>query len=128
MPAKFRGGLADGMFITRGFEHCLILWPMQEWRLITEKLRELSLMNADSRRLVRLFTSGAADATADRLGRILIPSSLREYAGLSDAAVVVGVLDRVEIWSRDAWSAERSTTEAEGAQIAEHLFSQGLRS
>jgi MraZ protein len=127
VPAKFRPALADGMVVTRGIEHCLIVWPMDEWRLITEKLRQLSLMNADSRRLVRLLTSAAADATPDRLGRILIPSSLREYAGLADSAVVVGVLDRVEIWSRESWETERSTTESEGAQIAEHLFSIGVQ-
>ncbi|MBI4214187.1 MAG: division/cell wall cluster transcriptional repressor MraZ [Chloroflexi bacterium] len=127
VPAKFRSGLADGMVVTRGIEHCLIVWPMDEWRSITAKLRQFPLMNADARRLLRLLLSGATDAAPDRLGRILIPAFLRQYAGLSDIAVLVGVLDRIEIWSRANWETERTSTEAEGSLIAEHLFSLGVQ-
>ncbi|OGG45992.1 MAG: cell division/cell wall cluster transcriptional repressor MraZ [Candidatus Handelsmanbacteria bacterium RIFCSPLOWO2_12_FULL_64_10] len=127
VPAKFRAGLADGMVVTRGIEHCLIVWPMEEWRVITDKLRQFPLMNADARRLLRLLLSGATDATPDRLGRILVPGFLRQYADLTDTAVLVGVLDTIEIWSRANWEAERSSAEAEGSQMAEHLFSLGVR-
>ncbi|MSQ23044.1 MAG: division/cell wall cluster transcriptional repressor MraZ [Chloroflexi bacterium] len=127
IPAKFRSGLAEGMVVTRGIEHCLILWPMDEWRQITDKLRQFPLMNADARRLLRLLLSGATDATADRLGRILIPAFLREYAALQDTAVLVGVLDRIEIWGQENWERERSSLEEQGPVLAEHLFSLGVQ-
>lgn len=127
IPAKFRAGLSDGMVVTRGIDRCLVIWPMDEWRAISEKLRQLPLMHADARRLQRLLLSGATDTVPDRLGRILIPSFLRQYAELEDVAVVVGVLDRVEIWSRAHWDEERSSAEEESSRLAEHLFSLGVQ-
>lgn len=126
IPAKFRPALGDGMVVTRGIDRCLVIWPMDDWRAITDKLRQLPLMAADARRIQRLLLSGANDTVPDRLGRILIPAYLREYAQLEDQAVVVGVLDRVEIWSRANWEEERASVEDESSTLAEHLFSLGV--
>lgn len=127
IPAKFRPGLADGMVVTRGFDHCLVIWPMEEWRLIAERLRLLPFMHADARRLQRLVLSGATDTVPDRLGRILIPAFLRAYAELEEVAVVVGVHDRVEVWSRAHWDQERATAEADSARLAEDIFNLGVQ-
>src|ERR1044071_7783206 len=69
VPAKFRPSLADGLVVTRGLERCLFGWTMDGWREIAAKLDQLSLMNADARRIHRLIFSGATDCTLDRLGR-----------------------------------------------------------
>ena len=112
--------------ITRGIERCLFGWPMDGWREISGKLERLSLMNVDARRIHRLLFSGATDCALDRLGRILIPGFLREYAELRDSAVVVGLNNRIEIWSRANWQAERAAAEQDSLQLAEHLMNLGL--
>ena len=126
VPAKWRPALGEGLVVTRGIERCLFLWPADEWRAIAEKLSQLSLMQADARRIHRLIFSGATDTAPDRLGRILLPGFLREYAELHDGVVLVGLLNRAEIWSRDNWHAERSEAEEQGAELAEHLFNLGV--
>jgi MraZ protein len=126
VPAKFRPHLTDGLVITRGLERCLFGWTMDGWREIAQKLNELPLMNADARRIHRLMFSGATDCTMDRLGRILIPGFLREYATLEDSAAIVGLNNRFEIWSSASWHAERAMAEQDSIQLAEHLFSLGL--
>ncbi len=126
IPAKFRPALADGLVITRGLDKCLFVWSMEEWRTVAEKLSQFSLMHADARRLHRLLFAGATDTAPDRLGRVLVPSFLREYAELRDGVVVVGLLHRLEIWSRVNWQSERSLAEQESSQLAEHLFALGV--
>src|SRR5437870_3927339 len=82
IPAKHRPALADGLVITRGFDPCLTIWDLDEWRRFSERVGELSQLHADIRRLQRLIFASATDVTPDRLGRILIPGFLREYASL----------------------------------------------
>lgn len=126
IPAKWRGQLGDGLVVTRGIERCLFAWPMDEWRGISQKLTQLSLMDADARRIHRFMFSGATDTVLDRLGRILLPSFLRDYADLRDTLALVGLMNRFEIWSHASWQAERSSTEDRSPQLAEHLFSLGV--
>ena len=126
IPAKFRAALMDGMVVTKGIDRCLVIWPMDDWRAFTDQLRQLPLMAGDVRRMQRFFLSGAVDAVPDRLGRILIPSLLRDYAQLKDQAAVIGVLERVEIWSRANWEQERSSAENQSSELAEHLFTLGV--
>lgn len=126
IPAKFRPALTNGMVVTKGIDRCLVIWPAEDWRTFTDELRRMPLMAGDARRMQRFFLAGAADAIADRLGRILIPFPLRDYAQLSDQAVVIGVGDRVEIWSRANWQQERSSAENQSVELAEHLFTLGV--
>ena len=126
IPAKWRPDLGEGVVVTRGIDRCLFLWPMEEWRAIAQKLSQLSLMQTDARRIHRLIFSGATDTAPDRLGRILLPGFLREYAELRDNVVLVGLLSRAEIWSGENWQAERTQAEEQSTQLAEHLFDQGV--
>jgi MraZ protein len=121
VPARFRAALDDGLVITRGLEACLVIWDSDSWRAISERVRTLNLWQGDARRLQRLFFSGASPATLDKLGRVVIPQFLREYAQLDGEVVVVGLGDRIEVWARDAWARERSQAERDGAELAEHL-------
>ena len=126
IPAKFRPELGQGLVLTRGLDRCLFVWTMAEWNTVAERLGRLSLMHAEARRLQRLLFSGAVDTQLDRLGRVLIPSFLRSYAGLGDMAVVAGVLNRIEIWDREQWAVERAAAEEQSAELAEHLSELGL--
>jgi MraZ protein len=126
IPAKWRARVDSGLVVTRGLDHCLFVWPIDEWTSISQKLSQLSLMHADTRRLHRLLFSGAVDTALDRLGRILLPAFLREYADLNDALSLVGVLNRFEIWNRTSWQSERSSAEQQSAELAEQLFSLGV--
>ncbi len=127
IPAKFRPPLADGLVITRGIEKCLYVWDLDQWRQLSEKLDRLPLMQENARRVSRHFFSGATDTELDKLGRVVIPQFLREYAGLCNEVVVVGLRGRIEIWDRAAWNSEYCDAEENGiAAYAESLGSLGI--
>ena len=121
VPARFRPALEDGLFITRGLDRCLVIWDSDSWRAVSERVRTLSLWHGDARRMQRLFFSGAAPAQLDKLGRVVIPQYLRSYAAIDTEVVVVGLADRIEVWSREQWQRERADTERDSAELAEHL-------
>jgi MraZ protein len=121
VPARFRAALDDGLVITRGLEPCLVIWDSDSWRGISERVRTLNQWQGDARRMQRLFFSGASPAQLDKLGRVVIPQFLREYAQLEGEVVVVGLGDRIEVWARDAWARERAQAERDSAELAEHL-------
>lgn len=126
IPAKFRPSLTDGLVVTRGLDRCLYVWTLDQWRDLAQKLAKLPMMQGDARRIARHFFSGAVDAKLDKLGRVILPQFLREYAGLRDEVVVVGVYTRVEIWSQDNWQSERSIAEEQSSVFAEHLANLGI--
>ena len=121
LPARIREQLGSVFVVTRGLESCLFLYAMAEWTALEARVRELSMTQKDVRAFVRLLFAGAAECRPDAQGRVLIPAALRQYAGLTDEGVVVGVSTRVEVWQAQAW--ERYTQEAAAvyAEIAERL-------
>lgn len=126
IPAKFRAPLADGLVVTRGLDKCLYVWTIDQWTEMAQKLSKLPVMQSDARRITRHFFSGAVDAKPDKLGRIIVPQFLREYAGLGDDVVVVGVYSRIEIWGKESWESERSLAEEQSPIFAEHLADVGI--
>ena len=100
VPAKFREGLGEHFIVTKGIDRCLYIYPRSEWEVFEEKLRQLPLANADARRFTRFFLSGAVECDVDNQGRIIIPQSLRNYAGLIKEVVSAGVGSRIEVWSK----------------------------
>jgi MraZ protein len=126
IPAKFRPELGQGLVVTRGLDRCLFVWPLAEWRTVAEKLGRLSLMHANARRLQRLLFAGAVDSQLDRMGRVLVPGFLRTYAGLRDAVVVAGVLNRIEVWDNEQWIVERIAAEEQSVELAEAMSELGI--
>ncbi len=126
IPARFKPELGDGLFLTRGLDRCLVIWSPEGWRAIAERLTSLPLMQANARRLQRLFFSGAVNTVPDKLGRIVIPQYLRTYAELEGEVVVAGLLNRVEIWSNVNWETERASAESQSSELAEHLSNLGI--
>src|SRR5579859_4274875 len=121
VPARFRAALQDGLFVTRGLDRCLVIWDSDSWRAQAERVRSLNPWQGDARRLQRHFFSGAVPAQPDKLGRVVIPQFLREYAQLDSEVVVVGLADRIEVWAKRAWEQERAQAEQDSAELAEHL-------
>ena len=101
LPAKFREKLQSGAIITRGLDHCLFVFGVNEWEGLVQKLVALPLAQSDSRAFARLMLAGASDVKYDAQGRILIPDSLREYAHLKKQVVVTGMYTRVELWDEE---------------------------
>jgi MraZ protein len=126
IPARFRSELADGMFVTRGIDRCLMVLTNEHWQRLVDGMSSLPMLQNDARRLQRHFFSGAAQLQTDRLGRVLIPQFLRDYAQLSSEVVVVGVMNRIEIWDQQGWAAERDEVESLSSDLAEHLSSLNL--
>jgi len=108
IPAKYRHALSidcDGkMVCTIDIKQpCLLLYPLPEWQVIEKKLTQLSSMNPTERRLQRLLLGHADDCDMDKNGRLLISSPLRLHAGLEKKLMLVGQLNKFEIWSEEAW-------------------------
>lgn len=103
LPSKFRDDLGDEFFITKGMDSCLFVFPQKEWDKIDEKINGLQLSRKESRGLARLFYAGAINVSLDKMGRVLLPQSLRGYAKLEKEAIIIGVSSRVEIWDKEAW-------------------------
>ena len=103
VPSKFREQLGDEFVVTKGLDGCLFVYENTEWKILEEKLKALPLTNANARKITRFFLAGACQCEVDKQGRILVPGSLRTYAGLEKEVVLVGVGSRVEIWNREAW-------------------------
>ena len=94
-------------------ERCLLLYPLSAWEIIESKLAQLPSFNAQSRRIQRLLIGHATEAELDNNGRILLPPLLREYAGLSKHAVLIGQGKKFELWDEKHWQACREKWLAE---------------
>ena len=122
LPAKFRDELGESFIITRGLEECLFVYTMDEWAKITRRLNNLPFTKKDARSFMRFFLSGATAAEFDKQGRINITSPLISYAELKKECVIVGVGDRLEIWSSDKWNDFYNDNKEKLGDIAETLF------
>ena len=103
VPSKIREGLGDRFIISKGLDGCLYAYPIDEWKKFEEKLKNLPLTNKDARAFVRFFVAGATEVETDKQGRGLIPTNLREYAGIEKEIVTIGALIKIEIWSKEKW-------------------------
>lgn len=121
IPARFREGLGKNFIVTRGLDNCLFVYPPREWETLEEKLRSLPFTKGEVRAFLRFFFAGATECEPDKQGRILLPATLREYAGIEKEVVLIGVSSRVEIWSLENWAAYSEKAEAEYNALAEKL-------
>ncbi|GGD71089.1 division/cell wall cluster transcriptional repressor MraZ [Paenibacillus nasutitermitis] len=121
IPVKFRENLGDQFIITRGLDNCLFVYPMNEWSVLEQKLKSLPLMKSDARAFSRFFFSGATECELDKQGRVNVPNTLCEYAKFNKECVVIGVSNRVEIWSKSIWEGYFQQSEESFNEIAEKL-------
>lgn len=105
VPAAFRRALGGGQLVLTRLDLCLAAYPPAEWQRLEEQLSALPALGRQVKAVTRLLTSRACDCELDVQGRILLPGPLRAEAGLDREAVVVGVLNRFEVWSPESWEA-----------------------
>ena len=107
-PTKLRDLLGGEFYVTKSInQKCLTIYSKSEWEKLANKIAELpdSMGGLD---IKRWLFSGAGELVPDKQGRVLIPSDLREFAGLKKDVVVIGLDDKAEIWDKELWDAQQS--------------------
>jgi len=130
IPAKLRYskvGEDEYWVATKGFDHCLFVYPKDEWERIVSMLNErLSFAKKEDRSFLRMFVSPATEQAVDKQGRIAIPQSLREYAGINRDVVILGAINRIEIWSEEKWNEYKKANEKNFDLLGEKIADLGL--
>lgn len=121
IPSKLRNDLGNNFIITKGLDGCLFIYSQKEWNSIINKYKNLP-DTKDKRSFMRIFLSGASICDYDRQGRINIPPALIKYASIDKECVIVGVFDRLEIWSIESWNAYVDDNSSNLSFIADNLF------
>ena len=124
IPSKFREALGEEFVLTKGLDGCLSIYPMEEWIAFENKLKALPLTNKNARTFSRFFVAGATSCELDKQGRILVPATLREFAGLEKDVVLTGNITRIEIWSKQKWTENNSYDDMDA--IAEGMQEMGI--
>lgn len=128
IPAKFREifkeNYVEKFVITRGLDQCLFVFTEETWKVQEKKFREMPFTKSDSRKFNRLFFSGAAEVICDKQGRILIPDYLKTYAEIKEDVMIIGVSDRMEIWSKVKWREFYDHNKGSFEDLADKLISE----
>ena len=119
LPPRFRDELRHGVVMTQGLEKCIAVYPVAEWDKMSQRMERRSLPRSKGRRISRFIFATAFSAEVDAQGRIPLPATLREYAGIESEAIVAGVNTYFEIWSKPNWEAESDLMENQAWQIIE---------
>jgi MraZ protein len=112
----------EGLVINRGFEKHLVIYTKKEWDTITEELSKLNAYEKKSRDFIRYFTRGATELSLDSANRILLPKSLMEYAGINAEVVLSCVLNKIEVWAKDAYDSQLDSEPENFANLAEEVM------
>lgn len=104
IPARFRELLDGGAYLTQGFDRCLMVMTGEYFRRVYVDVNATSLTNPDARLLRRMILANTSQVDIDKVGRVLVPQTLREFAGLDGEAIVVGQGEFFEVWSPAEWS------------------------
>jgi len=122
LPPKFRRQMKEGVILAKGMgEKCISAYPVAEWKRLSDSLAAKAVTPANLRRLNRAIFGSAFGASLDGQGRIIMPFSLREHAGIGDTAIVVGANNCVELWSEGEWQAEKQSAEDQASEIIENF-------
>lgn len=122
LPAKFRPRLEHGIVLTRGQEKCIYGWTPESFNAFTDRVRNTPFTNKEARNFLRMLFSGAADEKPDKQGRVTVPQVLREWASLDKDCVVVGAMDRIEIWDAGRWNEFSEAQEESYSDMSEEVM------
>ena len=125
IPTKIREQLTPTVVVTIGFDKCIALYSMEGWEKFQNSLLTLPANSQDARKHVRLIVGSASTLEFDKQGRVNLPANLLTHAGAIKECVVVGVLDHVEIWSKEVWDQYQNTAMDDMEEIAEKLLVMG---
>lgn len=118
LPPKLRKELGEVVVITRGMDACVWVYPRPGWEAVENKLRTLPL---NRRGFQRFLLAAAQEVELDRQGRVTLPEALREYAGIGREVVVVGLIQRLEIWSEARWKQAMAKAQREAPKVAQEI-------
>lgn len=104
IPLKFRGELGSSFMVAKSTDKCLILYPMDEWMKVVKNIEAQPFSGEAMRRTIRQFLAGACECEVDKQGRLLIPITLREYAGIKTEVNMNGMGSKAEIWDSETWT------------------------
>lgn len=117
LPSRFRevlAGVDDGRVImTSAFDPCVVVYPLGEWRAFEERLAKQSQFDESVEMLRRIYVSGAVECEVDKLGRVLVPQSLREHASLARDAIWAGMGNTIELWDKGRYQSMRDAVLAD---------------
>ncbi len=116
----------ESAVLTLGLDSCLFLYSKSEWEKLSNRMKDLPLTGSDARAFSRYLFGGASEVTFDRLGRIKIPDYLKAHAQLSKKIIIVGVVNRIEIWSEKNWQLFNKKITKTSSEIAEKLSGSGI--
>ena len=126
IPSKFRKNFKDGIVVTKGFENCLFVFTKTEWQDFANQIKQLKTLKKDARLLSRFIFGGATEDQLDGQGRIMLPPNLREWATLAKEVVIIGVGNRLEVWSKENWLNTEKQAAGSFSDIAEELADLGF--
>ncbi len=126
LPSKFRGELGAKVVATKGVENCLVVYTQKEWEIMSAKLSSLPISQGEARSFVRHLLASAMEINLDKLGRVLIPDYLKNYAGLKKNVVVCGLSNRLEIWDEKKWANYSKDAEKGVEEIVSKLGPLGI--
>ena len=121
LPAKLRQAFEDGVVVTRGLDGCLYAYPRPAWEQLADRIKSLDPLAEGSRVMQRHFFAGATQGELDKQGRMVLPTTLIEHAGLGREVTVAGVYDHLEIWDRTKWRQQQHEVEGSAEDVAERL-------
>ena len=121
LPAKLRQAFEDGVVVTRGLDGCLYAYPRPAWEQLADRIKSLDPLAEGSRVMQRHFFAGAPQGELDKQGRMVLPTTLIEHAGLGREVTVAGVYDHLEIWDRTKWGQQLHEVEGSAEDVAERL-------
>ena len=121
IPARFRQEFQGGVVLSRGFDKCIIVHSLNEWRKATEHVISSFVVPDRQRRLNRVIFSASFNQELDRQGRVILPLILKEYAEIRDGVVIVGMNTHLEIWSKENWELERTKLAESAWRVAEGI-------
>ena len=122
IPAKFRQAFADGVFVAKGLDPCLLVYTRAGWNsFVEDRLAELDAFSHEARQMSRFFFAGAIETELDRQGRFVLTPPLIAHAKLRREVVVAGVRDHLEIWDAAAWRDQLKEVEGSAELVAERL-------
>jgi len=126
LPSKFRevakANFIEKFFVTRGLDKCLFMFSEEEWHSQEQKFKSISFTKQQARTFNRIYFSGAQEVIPDKQGRILLPQYLKDFAQIKRDVLIVGVSNRIEIWSKDLWEKFYSDSRQSFEDIAEKLM------
>lgn len=126
IPAKMRKAMSpaanETFTVTRGFEDCIFLYPMDEWADIEEEIEDLNMYNREVRNFVRIIMRWANEVSLDGQGRISIPNPLLDFAELDDSALIIGAFDHIEIWNPEQFDGYLNEQPGDYETLAESVM------